>query len=159
MSGTKVAEAKVDAKLGSAEATQAAQVPLSRDAMRAKIFGAKPEKETIDFFGTRVELRQPSLGVMLEARNASIEEASVQMLLNFAFVPGTEEKVFEVADEDSIREIPMGPDLQRLYGACNKLLGVDTEALEKQVKNAMKSPKDGLSESADDVDSGGAGEG
>ena len=43
---------------------------LSRDEMRAKIFGAKPKSEEVkDFFGTTLELRQPTLAVALSQRN------------------------------------------------------------------------------------------
>jgi hypothetical protein len=133
-----------------------AQGVLSRDALRAKIFGAKPESRTIEFFGGQVELRQPTLGAAMEMRRLGEEDATVQMLVNYAFVPGTQEHVFEEADAEGIQQIPFGPDMQRLTTAINDLIGVTVEGLEKQVGGAMKSPAEGPSEDSGDVDSGGA---
>jgi hypothetical protein len=78
------------------------------------------------------------------------------MLMHYSYVPGTEDKVFEPADEDSIRELPFGPDLQRLFTAVNKLLGMDTEGLEKMTVDATKSPGNGRPANSDDESLSGA---
>lgn len=138
--------------------------------IRNKIFAAKPETVIIDFFDTKIELRQPTLGLILDARQNNLEDASTQMLMQYAFVPvyddsgniipgAGEEKIFEEADEEIIRQIPFGPDMQRLTQAVNKLLGVDAEGLDALVSAAKKRPGDGTASSDDDEDSMGAGEG
>jgi hypothetical protein len=132
--------------------------PLSRDQMRAHIFSAKAECKEIQFFGTSLELRQPTLGTVLDMQQQSVEHAALYMLINFAFVPGTDEKVFESADEEGLMKMPFGPDMKRLTDAVNELMGVDVEALQKKIADATKSPEAGTAEVSGDDDSGGAGE-
>lgn len=112
----------------------------TRDEIRAKIFAAKPKSEAVeDFFGTTIEIRQPSLKVALQQRNAAEEDRMYAMLTDYAFVPGTNEKVFEETDIDSMRELPFGPDFNRLMDKINKLLGVDPKVVEAAIKDAEKS--------------------
>jgi hypothetical protein len=127
--------------------------------IRNKIFAAKPESRPVDFFGTKIELRQPTLGIILEMRANRIEDSALNMLLTYAYVPGTDEKVFEPADEESLRQLPFGPDMQRLTSAVNELLGMDMGGLEALVANAMKNTGKGTAEADNDADSAGAGEG
>ena len=113
---------------------------LSRDEMRAKIFGAKPKSEMVyDFFGTTLELRQPTLAVALAQRNNEEEDRLYLMLTDYAFVPGTDEKVFESGDIDSLRTLPFGPEFTSLMGQVNKLLGINPEGVEKAIEAAEKS--------------------
>lgn len=113
---------------------------LSRDEMRAKIFASKPATEIVeDFYGVRLELRQPSLAVALEARNQGENEAVFNMLLNYSFVPGTNEKVFEPSDVDMIRELPFGSAMTDLMSKVNKLLGIDDATVAELLKDATKS--------------------
>ena len=113
---------------------------MTRDAMRAKIFSAKPKTETVeDFYGATLELRQPSLAVALEARNQEENEHVFTMLLDYAFVPGTDEKVFESTDVEMIRALPFGPSMTDLLAKVNKLLGIDGAAIEEMLKDATKS--------------------
>lgn len=130
----------------------------NRDEIRKAIFTAKPEKRIISFFGNDIELRQPNLGDAMAARTEDVREAGIQMLLNFAYVPGTEEKVFEEADEDGIRRLPMCKDLTNLFNVCAELLGADTEGLNRQIDEAAKSASGGSPAVHGDDDSAGAGE-
>jgi hypothetical protein len=123
---------------------------LSKQQLRDKIFGAKPEARTIDFFGGQMELRQPTLGVVMQMRRVSQEDAMAQMLVNYAFVPGGDEHVFEETDAEVIKDIPFGPDMQRLTNTINDLLGITSEGLDKQVESAMKSPAEGPAEDSAD---------
>jgi hypothetical protein len=139
----------------------------SRDEIRASIFGAKPDTKLIDFFGNKIELRQPVLGTTMEMRRATPEDATVQMLVQYAFIPvydaegkvqplaGTEH-VFEETDADSIKQIPFGPDMQRLTTSVNELIGVTPQMLEAMVKDATKSAGEGSAENSGDVNSVGA---
>jgi hypothetical protein len=134
-----------------------AKAAPTRDEIRAAVFGAKPESKVIeDFFGQRVELKQPTLGRMLEMRAGSQQDATFEMLLNYTFVPGTETKVFEEADRELVQQLPFGKAMQEFINSFNELVGVDAKALEGLVANAMKRPGDGTSEDNGDVNSGGA---
>ena len=143
--------------------------PASRADIRNKILSAKAETRVLDFFGTRIEIRQPSLGTVMEMRKGSLEDASAQMLIQYTFVPEKDEngnpnpdagqRVFEPADAEAILELPFGPDMNKFTDTVNELMGVDAKALEALIANARKSPGDGRSEADNDADSGGAGEG
>jgi len=126
-----------------------------RDDIRASIFGAKPETRTIEFFGHEIELRQPTLGATMEMRRSTDEDATANMLINYAYVPGTNDHVFEAADEENIKNIPFGADMQRLSQAVNELVGVTPADMEKMLKDATKSAGEGSAEADGDVDSGG----
>lgn len=122
------------------EDNTAQMVPPSRDEIRAKIFGSKPKSVLLDdFFGVCIELRQPSLGVALSKRDESEENRVYTMLADYAFVPGTNEQVFEAADIEQIKELPFGAEFQQLITQINKLLGIDPKELEAGVKDAEKS--------------------
>ena len=111
-----------------------------RDSIRAKIFAAKPKSELLeDFYGTTIEIRQPSLEVALEARNTEQTEYLYSVLVDYAFVPGTNERVFELADVEAIRALPFGDEMTRLLSTVNRLLGIDSAAVEEMLKDATKS--------------------
>lgn len=114
--------------------------PLTRDEIRAKVLGAKPLVKVVEnFFGVTVELRQPDLGTILNAREEDQSNQVTRMLTQFTFVPGTEEKVFEDADADALIKLPFGEQMQRFIDAMNEILGVDAKKLEEAVKDATKS--------------------
>lgn len=118
----------------------ASQAPLSRDAMRAKIFGAKPKSEVVeDFFGCTVELRQPTLEVALSKREQSETDRIYTMLTDYAFVPGTDDLLFSMEDVDALRGLPFGAEFQRVVDAVNKLLGINPKEVEAAIQGAEKS--------------------
>jgi hypothetical protein len=110
-----------------------------RDEIRGAIFGAKPDSTTVEFFGHKLELRQPPMGVMLEARQGPMQNSVVLMLVRYSYVPDSDIQVFTEEDMDGLAEIPFGPDVQRVLEACNKLMGIDTTALMAQVMETSKS--------------------
>jgi len=131
-----------------AEATQSAQSQiLDRNGIRAAIFANKPKSEIVDFLGTKVEVRQPPLGVILDRSGDSDGDAeigdnrgnTVKMFCQYIFVPGTNEKVFEPSDFEGLMELPFGPDFNKLQGVVNRLAGFDTSALMQQVEDDTKS--------------------
>ena len=99
----------------------------TRDQLRSQIFSAaKPASKTFTFFGAEIELRQPTMGVIMEAQK--IEDrarAAALMVVRYAYVPGTEEKVFDEADVDTILSMPFGKDLRTLNETITELTGVD----------------------------------
>jgi hypothetical protein len=127
-----------DAALEAEQLAAAEGEMLDRDAMRAKIFGAQPESRTFSFFGVKLELRQPPMATMLEARQGALQNALLMMLVRFAYVPGTDENVFTEEDTDKLAGLPLGPDIQKALQACNELMGVDTAAITAMIKEASK---------------------
>jgi hypothetical protein len=141
---TEVQDTKIDTQTAAETVqpapTAAVREPVTREMARAKIFSARPKFEVLeDFFGVDLELRQPSLEVALQARNTEETEYVYSMLLDYAFLPGTNEKVFEEEDIDNLRQLPFGEEMTRLMTAVNKLLGINPEDVEAMLKDATKS--------------------
>lgn len=114
----------------------------TRDAIRAAIFAGtnmKPKSKVIDFFGQSIEIKQLNLDTVLSMRtndeNADTKSRMVQMVVLYAFVPGTEERVFEDTDRDTLLQLPFGPDFQRLQNTITELTNVNlaTEDAEKNL--------------------------
>lgn len=119
---------------------ESAPKKLTRDEMRAQIFGSKPKSVVVDdFYGTSVELRQPTLQVALQQRNAPEDERVFFMLTDYAFVPETDEKLFEPEDVDALRSLPFGNDFTRLMDSINSLLGIKPQEVEAAIADAEKS--------------------
>lgn len=112
----------------------------ARDELRAKIFSAQPKSAPVDdFFGTTIELRQPTLQVALSQRQAADEERVYFMLTEYAYVPGTNQKLFDREDIESLKELPFGPEFTRLIDAVNSLLGIKIAEVEASLQEAEKS--------------------
>ena len=99
----------------------------SRGDVRAAIFARKElRKQKIVFFGEEIELRQPQLGDIISAReNDDRQAAVIETLIKYAFIPGTEEKVFEEGDADSFKTMPFGADFLRVNNALEELTEVN----------------------------------
>lgn len=112
---------------------------LTRDDIRSKIFSAKPKSELVEnFFGTTIELRQPTLEIALQQRDTAEADRIYFMLTDYSFVPGTDEKVFDKEDVDAIRQLPFGGEFTGLMNKVNSLLGLKTEEVEAAIKDAKK---------------------
>jgi hypothetical protein len=99
----------------------------SRGDVRANIFARKElRKKKIEFFGEEIELRQPQLGDIISAReNDDRQAAVIETLIKYAFVPDTDEKVFEEGDADSFKTMPFGADFLRVNNALEELTDVN----------------------------------
>lgn len=108
--------------------------PPTRDEIRTKIFGTKPRGILLEVFGTQIEMRQPSLGVILENQSSDDRvAATVNMLTQFAFVPGTNDLVFDDADAEVIAQLPFDENIQKLQNAISELTGaIVTDATKSQ---------------------------
>lgn len=105
-------------------------VKPNRDAIRSAIFSGtnmKPKSKVIDFFGQSIEIKQLDLNTILDFRSgeSTTKERMVATIISYAFVPGTENRVFEEADKDNLLQMPFGPDFQRLQAAITELTSVD----------------------------------
>ncbi len=105
-----------------------------RDQIRAKIFTTHELAiRRVEFFGSDIELRQPTLNDVMTIQEAArttedgeIPKSSiVAVLLQYAFVPGTNEKVFEEGDADAIMDLPFGADMTRITSALSELTDVN----------------------------------
>lgn len=99
----------------------------ARDAIRGKIFATKEvTKVPVEFFGQNIELRQPLLQDILQAQNGEDRESAViETLINYAYIPGTEEKVFESGDVAGLKKLPFGADFIRVSQALETLTEVN----------------------------------
>lgn len=119
--------------------TEPVEAP-TRQSIRDRIFAAKSRSMTIDFFGTNIELRQPKMGdVLAMRRGESNLDAAQMMLVHYAYIPGTDEKVFEETDIDSLDQLPFGEDMTRFSEAVADLMGQGGKELEVQIADATKS--------------------
>jgi hypothetical protein len=105
----------------------------ARDKIRSAIFsGRKFKSKKITMFGSKVEVRQPSVGQLLKMEQSEDRtKALVNMLINYCYVPGTDDKVFEMSDEAGLLELPVSDWLTNFNGAISELSGVDLEEPEK----------------------------
>lgn len=110
-----------------------------RDELRAHLFNkahTKPRSEIVKLFGIDVEFRQPTIGAILDAQKVeNPAEQAAMMIVRFAYVPGTDELVFESGDIASITQWPFGEDMQRVQDVIGRLTALDVEATKKELAN------------------------
>ena len=141
---TKKAATKVDTGLTEETAQAAADQglldtptkPLTRDEMRAILLGKTPlaKSVTVHVFDMDMDIRQPSFKDMMSVREQGTEfEKAAEMIIKYAYVPGTDEKLFEETDRELILRWPFGPDLIMLQEAIADLTGIDIAAGEAKL--------------------------
>ena len=108
----------------------------ARNKLREKLLSShQGEVKALNVFGVDIELRQPSLGDILSVKDsATDEDRAAELVIQYAYVPGTDERIFEKADKANILNWPFGKDIQRLQRAVVELTGIDIEAAEKDLK-------------------------
>lgn len=94
---------------------------------RAKIFGSKKAaSKIVNFFGADIEIRQPKLGDIIAAREEVDKQAAViATLVAYAYLPGTDQKMFTPEDGDLFMEMPFGADFLRITAAIEELTDVN----------------------------------
>lgn len=105
----------------------------NRDEIRRRIFSGnhKPRSELVEFFGAHIEIRQlrvEDMILMSDVNNegpVSEKNAIIRTLLHMAFEPGTDNKVFEPADVDTLLNLPYGADFTRVAKAVETLTNVN----------------------------------
>jgi len=98
-----------------------------RKSIRDAIFSSKkPMSKVISFFGQQIELRQPTLEDILSVQSAEDRKAAViDTLVKYAYVPGTDEHIFEDTDGASIMGLPFGQDMISVTAALEELTSVN----------------------------------
>jgi len=110
---------------------------LTRDQIRAALIGKKHKGNTelVTLFGTEIELRQPTLGTILDARAEDDEKTrTANVFIDYAYVPGTDERVFEDTDRDTILNWPFNEDLVEVQVVIAKLTGVDLADIMEEIE-------------------------
>lgn len=112
-----------------------------RDELRAKIFSSenrKPKSKEFLFFGSMIEMRQPSfseiVAMSLDEESAEKGQRSsslIHLLIEHCYVPGTDERVFDAADRDQLQAMPFGADFARATEASKELTNIDIESTAK----------------------------
>jgi len=117
-----------------AVAVEAPVKQLSRDELRAAIFAnTKPKTLEVEFFGQKLELRQPTVGEVeeLQRDESDRKHTAINTLIRYAYVPGTEEKAFDDADIEALRALPWGKDFTNVVTSIAELTGIDIGSGEK----------------------------
>lgn len=106
--------------------------------MKARMFSAQNKmrkSEKVVFFGEEIEIKQSSLGQVVEMANMRDEDddqgVAIYVLLNYAYVPGTEDRVFETADVEQLKSMPFGDDFNRVIDSWRRITGIKIEAATK----------------------------
>jgi hypothetical protein len=107
--------------------TPVVPLPATRDDIRSKIFSPKKLKsKVVNFFGTEIEIRQSRLSdIVSAAAKEDREGAVIDQLIDSAYIPGTDTKVFDDADRDSLLQLPFGNDFMAVNQAILELTQVN----------------------------------
>lgn len=109
-----------------------------RDQIRTAAFNQPKASKIVNYAGQDIEVRQPEVGVAFSKNSDGVERPRnvlvVQMLIDYCYVPGTDEKVFEDTDIDALLAMPFNGDWLRLNQAINDLTDLNT-AIAEQAKN------------------------
>ena len=110
----------------------------ARKELRARLIGDRhdPDSKVVSLFGVEIELRQPTLLAILEAREHDDEKTrTTDVFLKYAFVPGTDELIFEEADRDTILNWPFTEELLAVQTTIADLTGIDLGDAEEGMKS------------------------
>jgi hypothetical protein len=100
-----------------------------RDQLRSSILeGMHGDRILTTLSGQEIEIRSPSLADIVELQQEDNRAVSfARMLIAYAYVPGTDERLFDPEDEAEILKMPFNEELRKLTNAMNKMLGVDSD--------------------------------
>jgi hypothetical protein len=107
---------------------------LSRNEMRDKIFATKNttlKSQTYWFNGIEVEFRQPSTVGFMEARDDG-QNQLINLMIRNSYIPGTNDRVFEEADAETLSNMPMTKDMIEVIRIMNEVMDLKVE---DKVKN------------------------
>lgn len=115
-----------------------------RDQLRSSILeGMHGDRISATLSGQEIEIRSPSLADIVDLQQEDNKAVSfARMLIAYAYVPGTDERLFEAADEEKLINLPFNDELRKLTSAMNKMLGVDSDEEDDSVAggNSVEAP-------------------
>ena len=88
-------------------------------------------RKLVKFNGHDIEIKQPSIGQMLAMEQDADKFGFVEILIEHAYVPGTNEKVFEPINREELMSLPFTVD-------CRKVVAVLEELVNLSVNDAVK---------------------
>ena len=105
-------------------------------AIRSGILGSKKGKtKIVDMFGHNVEVRQPTVGQLLDLETTDDrKKALVNMLAGYCYMPDSDSKIFTKEDANELLALPAGEWLINFNGAIAELTGVDVSEAEKNLE-------------------------
>ena len=107
-----------------------------RNDMRSRFFSEENKRrksQIVDLLGVDVELRQPTIGQITQIakkNEGSTDSALVAILIEYCYVPGTEDKFFEEGDKEGLLSMPSGDWLLKFNEALAALTGVNVKEAE-----------------------------
>lgn len=109
---------------------------MNREQLRAQIFqesNRKPKSKVVKFYGVDVEVRQPLVVDVLEDRSDDGDKriAMLRLAIKYSYVPGSDDRIFEDGDYDSLKTMPLDESFQNVFEAINTLSSINTKAQEK----------------------------
>jgi hypothetical protein len=114
-----------------------------KDQIRATIFADGnriPAKREIMLFGEKVEIRQPTLAQISRLSKQGDNDKVppiVKIMIEYIYVPGTDDKVFDSADAEQLAGMPSGKWLSDMNTAIEELTGVDVKVAEKNSEETV----------------------
>ena len=105
---------------GSGNGTDSAHL---RDSIRAEIFKHREiQSKEVTFRGVKLEIRQPTLDDILSAQDSEDRKTAIlQTLVRHAYIPGTEERVFEDGDIEMLLRMPFDKEFIEISQAIGAL--------------------------------------
>lgn len=117
-----------------------------RDSIRSQVFSSDTfKREPVEAFGTEIEIRQTTLGRVLELQEklAKDRKGAIGLaFIEFCYVPGTDDRLFDDTDLNLILGLPFGEDFQKVQDVINKLMGVSEEDIKAAEGNLSETPDD-----------------
>ncbi len=115
-----------------------------RDKIRAQVFSSDSfKRESVKAFGSKIDIRQTTLGRVLELQEKLQEDRKKAVglaFIEFCYVPGTDERLFDDKDLDLILGLPFGEDFQKVQDVINKLMGVSEADVKAAEGNSPETP-------------------
>lgn len=94
--------------------------------------GKDGKKQQINILGYEVEVRQPTVGQVLEMQSSGDQtEIMLTMMVNQTYVPGTDQPVFDDTDKAELRKLPADKWIGEFNDAILELTSLNTEDAEK----------------------------
>ncbi len=109
----------------------------ARDEIRSALLSThQPRSEKVTLFGQEIELRQPTLQDVMKAQDTSDPaERAADMIIQYAYVPGTDERIFDEGDRQTILRWPFGPEFTELQQAITRLTNVNLDEHEHELRS------------------------
>ena len=121
-----------------------------KDSLREKFFSPKNfKRKKIKLFDVSLEVRQPSvkqLNELWEVKDdkGNAQNAAVRLIIEYAYLPGSDTKLFDESDYDGLMAMPYGDWVTEFQDAWLKVSGLDKSATDK-AKNSEATSGDATS--------------